>query len=171
MTGIYKLNMQQVQEKVNGLCNKRCFEASLSYGEELRLEFGNEYILIKTPKFTIKRGEWSLGTRASNWTLNYQNHNQNQKELIVSSNADSETVRNHIVQLENKLVTSCKVNTDGSLQIDFEKYYIFNVYPNFEDSKDGLAYWELLIPNNKVLEVKSNKGCIIWSYLPSNISQ
>jgi len=165
MQQVHTLNIQQIQKKINPLCGQRCFEASLSYGEELHLEFGREHIILTTPKFIIKRGDWSLGTRGSNWTLT------NQEELVVSSDANCsyETVRKQITQLENKLVTSYKVNTDGGLQINFDGHYTLKICPSFDDSEDALAYWELLTPNHKVLEVKSKtKGHIVWSYLPSN---
>ena len=134
-----------------------CHQVIFSYGDELRLDFG-EMSAYTHPKLAHQRkGSWQFGTRATPWVFK-------QGDRILTSslpvNIDAEidelkidTVKKVLPQLENKkLIDFIIYARNISLTLLFEGDYKLILEPDLQDDS-GLAYWELFMPTEQVLTV------------------
>ncbi|MDB9315374.1 hypothetical protein PN462_19825 [Spirulina sp. CS-785/01] len=152
----------KIQDIIEPLYGQLCWDADLSYGEELNLEFGGRTTILKTPKFTLEKGDWSLGTRDSNWVLSYQDNN------IITSEADSKSIRTEVQNLEGKRVNSVIIQNNGGLQVNFNGNYQLTIIPVIDLSEDALFNWELFTPDHKILRIKAKSPSqFTWSYISS----
>lgn len=134
-----------------------CHQVILSYGDELRLDFG-EMSAYTHPKLThLRKGDWQLGTRATPWILK-QGDQVLTASLPVNIDAeidDSEidTVKKVVQQLENKKLIDFVIDAHNiNLTLVFEEDYKLILQPDLQDDS-GLAYWELFMPTEQVLTV------------------
>lgn len=134
-----------------------CHQVIFSYGDELRLDFG-ELSAYTHPKLVhLRKGSWQFGTRATPWVFK-------QGDRILTSslpvNIDAEideteidAVREVVQQLENKkLINFLMDSRKISLTLLFEGDYKLILEPDLQDDS-GLAYWELFMPTEQVLTV------------------
>jgi len=134
-----------------------CHQVIFSYGDELRLDFG-EMSAYTHPKLAhLRKGSWQFGTRATPWVFK-------QGDRILTSslpvNIDAEidelkidTVKKVLQQLENKeLIDFVIYARNISLILLFEGDYKLILEPDLQDDS-GLAYWELFMPTEQVLTV------------------
>ncbi|MFB2971741.1 hypothetical protein ACE1CD_22490 [Aerosakkonema sp. BLCC-F183] len=134
-----------------------CHQVTFSYGDELRLDFG-EMSAYTHPKLAhLRKGSWQFGTRATPWVFK-------QGDLILTSalpvNIDAEideveidAVKKVLQQLENKELINFVINARNiSLTLLFEGDYKLILEPDLQDDS-GLAYWELFMPTEQILTV------------------
>lgn len=134
-----------------------CHQVIFSYGDELRLDFG-EMSAYTHPKLAhLRKGSWQFGTRATPWVFK-------QGDRILTSslsvNIDAEidelkidNVKKVLQQLENKeLIDFVIYARNISLILFFEGDYKLILEPDLQDDS-GLAYWELFMPTEQVLTV------------------
>jgi hypothetical protein len=129
-----------------------CHQITFSYGDELRLDFG-EMSAYSHPKLAhLRKGSWRLGTRATPWILK-----QKDRLLISSSQLNTEeeikAVKTVLRQLENKKLSNFVIDSHNiSLTLFFENNYQLILEPDLQDDS-GIAYWELFMPTDQVLTV------------------
>ncbi|MEA5560578.1 hypothetical protein [Planktothrix agardhii] len=134
-----------------------CHQVIFSYGDELRLDFG-EMSAYTHPKLAhLRKGSWQLGTRATPWVFK-------QGDRILTSSLpvdidgeidDSEidAVKKVVQKLENKeLINFVISDHDISLTLVFKDDYKLILEPDLQDDS-GLAYWELFMPTEQILTV------------------
>lgn len=162
--------IQIITKKIIG---EICRQVDFSYGDELQLDFG-EMTAYSHPKLAhLTRGSWQLNTRATEWILKHNNkvlisdidnYNRIEQEMFpfVWNSTESETkVLETAKQLEDKKLNDLIVDdVSMSLILFFEDNYQFIVKPDLQDNS-GLAYWELIMPNEQVLIVGPK---FFWEY-------
>jgi len=134
------------------LIGETCHQVSFSYGDELKLDFG-EMVPCQHPKLAhLLKGSWRFGARATPWTVKHHD-----RILVVTSEADTDeqiTIAKEIVkQLEQKKLLDLTIEVDTiRLTLSFEDDYQLILEPDLEDDS-GLAHWELFMPTEQVLAV------------------
>lgn len=134
-----------------------CHQVIFSYGDELRLDFG-EMSAYSHPKLAhLRKGSWQFGTRATPWVFK-QGERILTSSLPVDIDAEIDdfkidSVKKILQDLENKALTDFVVYAnDISLILVFEGEYKLILEPDWQDDS-GLAYWELFMPTEQVLTV------------------
>lgn len=161
---------QIITKKIVG---ETCHQIEFSYGDELQLDFG-EMRAYSHPKLAhLTKGSWQLSTRATGWLLKHNNkvlisdidnYNRTEQEMfpfawnfIESKTQVLETAK----QLEQKKLNDLVIDDISmGLTLFFEDNYQFIVKPDSQDDS-GLAYWELIMPNEQVLIVGPK---FFWEY-------
>jgi hypothetical protein len=134
------------------LIKETCTQVSFSYGDELCLDFG-----VLTPEDHPKlqgllKGSWQLGTRATPWLLKKAGQILLDSEKPETGDEIKNAKKLTQDSLVNKKILKFEVNSDNlELQILFEDDYELILQPDLEDL--DLSYWDLFMPNDKVLEV------------------
>ena len=137
---------------VQALIGETCNQVSFSYGDELKLHFG-EMTPYDHPKLAhLLRGSWRFGARATPWTVKHNN-----QVLVVTSESDTDeqiAIAKEIVkQLEHKKLIDLTVEADTlRLTLSFEDDYQLILDPDLEDDS-GLAHWELFMPTEQILAI------------------
>lgn len=149
---------QIIQIIIRKIIGETCCQIDFSYGNELQLDFGEMKAHSHPKLLHLSKGSWQLSTRASKCILK-----KNSKILISDIDIDLynrleldmvalgvlETVR----QLQNKKLNDLVIdNISMGLTLFFEDNYQFILNPDLEDDS-GLAYWELIMPNEQMLTV------------------
>lgn len=129
-----------------------CHQVTFSYGDELRLDFGEMSAYSHPSLAHLCKGSWRLGTRATPWILK-----QKDRLLISSSQLTTEeeinAVKTVLRQLENKKLSDFVIDSQKiSLTLFFENNYQLILEPDLQDDS-GIAYWELFMPTDQVLTV------------------
>jgi len=129
-----------------------CHQVIFSYGDELRLDFG-EMSAYTHPKLAhLRKGSWQFGTRATPWVFK-QGDQILTSSLSVNKDAEICAVKEILQQLENKELINFVIDARNiSLTLLFESYYKLILKPDLQDNS-GLAYWELFMPTEQVLTV------------------
>lgn len=134
------------------LITETCTQVYFSYGDELCLDFGT-LSPEEHPKLQgLLKGSWQFGARATPWLLKKAEqlllNSEEPKTDIEIKNAKNFTRKS----LENKKILKFEINSDSlELQMSFEEDYALILQPDLEDL--DLVYWDLFMPNEKVLEV------------------
>jgi hypothetical protein len=137
---------------VQALIGETCNQVSFSYGDELKLHFG-EMTPYDHPKLAhLLRGSWRFGARATPWTVKHNN-----QVLVVTSESDTDeqiAIAKEIVkQLENKKLLDLTIEADTiRLILSFEDDYELILDPDLDDDS-GLAHWELFMPTEQILAI------------------
>jgi hypothetical protein len=157
---------QIIQIIIRKIIGETCCQIDFSYGNELQLDFGEMKAHSHPKLLHLSKGSWQLSTRASKCILK-----KNSKILISDIDIDLynrleldmvalgvlETVR----QLQNKKLNDLVIdNISMGLTLFFEDNYQFILNPDLEDDS-GLAYWELIMPNEQMLTVGPG---LFWEY-------
>jgi hypothetical protein len=134
-----------------------CHQVIFSYGDELRLDFG-EMSAYTHPKLAhLRKGSWQFGTRATPWVFK-QGDRILTSSLPVDIDAEIDkveidAVKKVLQQLENKKLINFVIDARNiSLILLFEGDYKLILEPDFQDDS-GLTYWELFMPTEQVLTV------------------
>ncbi|MFB2919027.1 hypothetical protein [Aerosakkonema funiforme] len=134
-----------------------CHQVTFSYGDELRLDFG-EMSAYTHPKLAhLRKGSWQFGTRATPWVFK-QGDRILTSSLPVDIDAEIDeveidAVKKVLQQLENKELINFVINARNiSLTLLFEGDYKLILEPDLQDDS-GLAYWELFMPPEQILTV------------------
>lgn len=138
------LNLNQIIQPIIG---ETCHQITFSYGDELRLHFG-EMTAYSHPKLRhLRKGSWQLSTRATPW---YVMQNDHFVPLYTTYRA-----KMFLEHLENKKLTNFVIDSNKNFQLtlSFKEGYELILEPDLEEDDSGLAYWELLMPNEQILTV------------------
>jgi hypothetical protein len=137
---------------VQALVGETCNQVSFSYGDELKLHFG-EMTPYDHPKLAhLLKGSWRFGARATPWTVKHKN-----QVLVVTSELDTDeqiAIAKEIVkQLEQKKLLDLTIEADTiRLTLSFEDDYQLILDPDLGDDS-GLAHWELFMPTEQILAI------------------
>jgi len=137
---------------VQALVGETCNQVSFSYGDELKLHFG-EMTPYDHPKLAhLLKGSWRFGARATPWTVKH-----NKQVLVITSESDTDeqvAIAKEIVkQLEQKKLLDLTIEADTlRLTLSFEDDYQLILDPDLEDDS-GLAHWELFMPTEQILAI------------------
>jgi hypothetical protein len=137
---------------VQALVGETCNQVSFSYGDELKLHFG-EMTPYDHPKLAhLLKGSWRFGARATPWTVKHNN-----QVLVITSESDTDeqiAIAKEIVkQLEQKKLLDLTIEADTiRLTLSFEDDYQLILDPDLDDDS-GLAHWELFMPTEQILAV------------------
>lgn len=146
------IDLAQIIEVITkGIIGERCQQVRFSYGDELKLDFG-EMSAYTHPKLKhLRKGSWRLVTRATPWDLL-----KNKQLLIDSEKVDTENelnrAKNLVQELETKTLNYFKVGYNLSLTLLFSDDYQLILKSDLSDDS-GLSYWELFMPTEQVLSV------------------
>lgn len=154
-----KAEAQRIMQITRGLIGQECWMAHLSYGGELRLEFGARLPYPHPALARMYQGEWMLGTRASSWRI------ESDGSVLVDSDAEEGLVRERITALQGLRVGSFFI-AFPSLDVDlqFENDISLLVIPEKSDDSN-LADWELFMPDSRLLKVGPGN---LWSLQQSD---
>jgi hypothetical protein len=134
------------------LIGETCNQVSFSYGDELKLHFG-EMTPYEHPKLAhLLKGSWRFGARATPWTVKHNN-----QVLVITSESDTDeqiAIAKEIVkQLEQKKLLDLTIEAETiRLTLSFEDGYQLILDPDLDDDS-GLAHWELFMPTEQVLAI------------------
>jgi hypothetical protein len=132
------------------IIGETCHQIGFSYGDELILDFG-EMTPYNHPKLAdLRQGSWQLSTRATPWYL-MQNNMFLFLPLLPGLTTDHAQM--YLQDLENKKLTNFVIDPNNfELTLSFEEGYELVLKPDLEDDS-GIAYWELIMPNEQILIV------------------
>lgn len=137
---------EDVEAVLRGLVRQPCLTARHSYGDELRLHFGQPLADRMTRLEHRQRGEWVLGTRGSLWRLS--------RSGVLVSDADrpADVFTEQVAVLAGVRVATVRLSRSTlDLELHFENGLTFVVPLN--DDQDDLAAWELFTPDGQVLTI------------------
>ncbi|QYX32746.1 hypothetical protein [Sphaerospermopsis torques-reginae] len=142
-------SIQNLNQIIQPIIGETCHQVRFSYGDELRLHFG-EMKPYNHPKLKhLRKGSWRLNTRATPW---YLMHN-NMFLFLPAPELTTDHAQIILQDLENKKLTNFVIDPNNfELTLSFEKGYELVLKPDLEDDS-GLAYWELIMPNEQILIV------------------
>ena len=146
-----KLDQHYLNHLINSQINgKICWQARLDYGQELCLEIGQR-TPCHSPKLQDEcKGEWQLGTRASDWSIVIRGK---KPRFFVRSSEDEAVIKQKIERLNDQIISSIEI-----IRYPPGYCYRFNLgryallIPE-QNSYDDLPLWELFMPDRRVLEV------------------
>ncbi len=143
-------NLNQIIQPIIG---ETCHQIAFSYGDELLLDFG-EMTAYDHPKLAhLRKGSWQLSTRATPWYLMMGNGLCSYSSMFVNYKDAAESLQMSLQFLENTKLTNFVIDSDNfKLTLSFEDYCKLILEPDLEDDS-GLAYWELMMPNEQILTV------------------
>jgi hypothetical protein len=145
------LDLNQITQPIIG---EICHQVAFSYGDELLLDFG-EMTAYNHPKLShLRKGSWQLSTRATPWYLMLKKGVSWSSSMLVNNENTVEFAKIPLQYLENKKLTNFAIggNHNFKLTLSFEDHYELILEPDLEDDS-GLAYWELMMPNEQILIV------------------
>lgn len=148
-----KPNIEQIISVITKpIIGEICHQVIFSYGDELRLDFG-EMSAYTHPKLAhLCKGSWQFGTRATPWVFK-QGDRILTSSLPVDIDAEIDAVKKVLQQLENKELIDFAIDADNiSITLVFEGDSQLILQPDLQDDSE-LAYWELFMPTEQVLTV------------------
>jgi hypothetical protein len=153
-------DLSELKQIIRSIIGQICWSASLSYGDELTLDIG-EKIPCKQKVMAGKyQGEWILGTRGSEWSL------ESPSGIITSTAEPAEVFEEKVKVIEGTTITDIDTNyPDLVLIVGFSNGYQLKVFPDLEDDFD-LSYWELFTPNNRLVTLEPGG---IWTNRRSDV--
>lgn len=155
-------DLDKLREITRGILGEICWRANLSYGEELSLHIGARLPYSQKSMAGQEKGEWILGTRGTAWRLDTAS------ETLISSEDDSETIRQKVHAIEGTTITAFETRyPDLALIVNFSNGCQLRLFPNAEDDLD-LPYWELFTPARMILQVGLGAK---WSYRRSDLPE
>ena len=148
-------DLEKLREIITDIIGEPCWEARMSYGDELCLEIG-ERIPYQHKKLAGKeKGSWMLGTRGTDWQLESPN-----KEIITNSKEAPEVFKEKVKVIENTTITAFETHyPELILTVEFSNSCQLKIFPDLEDNFD-LSYWELFTPYNTLLTLEPGA---IWT--------
>lgn len=153
-------DLDKLRKIASGILGEPCWQASLSYGDELSLDIGARIPCSRSRGPDREKGAWILGTRGSDWKLEYLG------KIIATQESDSEIGKQRIKEISGAAIAALETRyPDLVLTVLFSKGYKLMVFPDIESDLD-LSYWELFTPDHMLLEVKPGP---LWSYRPSDL--
>jgi hypothetical protein len=169
---------------VSALAGQRFLKASLSYGDELRLHFGEPQPLSNPKLANIQRGAWVLGVRASAWRVNL-----NRFGIVLTAgypplprSLATPAAPQDMADYANKLKGSDVIGAHAplwfrpsdfapGLLLLFSDGSTFELSPAFvpsDSEEDALPDWELFTPYKTYLRVGPGP---VWSNLRADVPE
>lgn len=135
------------------LIGEVCHQVRFSFGDELRLDFG-EMVPYKHHKLkNLLKGSWRFGTRATPWLLKAADQLLLDSQALETEREIEKAKQLTRQSLENKKILKIEVNpVNLELRLFFEAGYELILHPDLNDDS-GLAYWELFMPTEQILEI------------------
>jgi hypothetical protein len=147
-------DLDPLQEIVQEILGEVCWQASLSYGDELSLDIGKKIPYPQKAMAGREGGSWILGCRASKWVL------ESPSQVIASSQLTSEEIKQKIKVVEGTKIANFKIDyPDLILRVEFSTGCELKVFPDLEDL--DLSDWELFTPDDMLVEMGPGR---VWSY-------
>lgn len=155
-------DLERLRQKINPLLGQLCWQARLSYGDELCLEIGQKIPYDSPLLQGALKGEWQFGSRGTDWQLIQNN------QVIATSALESEDILPYLKLIQETKITKFDINySDLVLVIEFNNKYQLKVIPDLTDTEyQDIACWELFTPEHRILQVYPN---YTWYDHPSNI--
>ncbi|OCR02618.1 hypothetical protein BCD67_12685 [Oscillatoriales cyanobacterium USR001] len=149
-------DLEKLTEIITDIIGETCWEARMSYGDELCLEIGARIPYQHKKLAGKEKGSWMLGTRGTDWTLE-----SSTKEIITNSKEAPEVFKEKVKVIENTTITTFETfYPDLILTVEFSNGCQLKIFPDLEDDFD-LSYWELFTPYNTLLTLEPGA---IWTY-------
>lgn len=103
-------NLNQITQPIIG---ETCHQITFSYGDELRLHFG-EMTASDHPKLAhLRKGSWQLSTKATPWYLMMGNGLCSYSSMFVNYKDAAECAKMSLQFLENKKLTNFVIDSDN----------------------------------------------------------
>ena len=157
---IKTMRLPQLYSLVQGLEGKKCWKAAFGYGGELYLHFGARLPCHNPNVAGESKGAWIFGTCGTPWHLvtsegSVSSENHREKELV-----------SQIEELAGTTVTNVAISLpDGAITIYFTNRGRLLVTPTARDRHSDVPYWELFMPNHRLLAFGPGVG---WSHSRSD---
>lgn len=153
-------DLTELKQVIRSMIGKTCWSARLSYGDELTLDIGGKIPYKQKVMEGKYKGEWILGTRGSEWTL------ESASGIITSTAEPAEVFKKKVKVIEGTTITAVETNyPDLVLIVGFSNGYQLKVFPDLEDDFD-LSCWELFTPNNRLVTMEPGG---IWTNRRSDV--
>ncbi len=153
-------DLKTIQQIINPILGEKCWEASLSYGDELCLEIGRRIPYANKLMAGKEKGAWRLGTRATSWKLAYLD------KMVASDKLETEEIKRKVMVVEGTSITAFDTSYPKLMfEVGFSNGYKLVLEPDEEEDLN-FPYWELFTPQEMLLIVYPGS---LWSYLPSNL--
>lgn len=145
-----KINQDYFYRLVKPIYGQICWQARLGYGQELCLEIGKK-IPYHSPILNGEfKGEWQLGTRASDWAI------YRKPDSFVKSSHEETLIKQIITKINGQKIVEIKIaEYTSSFCYLFELGRYSLIIPE-QKNNDDLPLWELFLPDRQVLEVFPN---------------
>jgi hypothetical protein len=154
-------DLAKLQGIISGIGGERCWDAYLSYAEELSLEIGERIPYPQKVMHGKEHGSWMFGSRGTAWELTSAN------SLWVSSDDEEDVIRQKIQVIKDTTITGIDVRyPDLDLILTFSNGYQLAILPTEDDDDYDVAYWELFTPDKMIVE--AGPGAT-WSYSRADI--
>ncbi|QUS61194.1 hypothetical protein [Synechocystis sp. PCC 7338] len=138
---------------IESIYGQICWQIRLDYGQELCLEIGKKipyHSQILSGEF---KGEWQLGTRASDWAIYKKRHPTiRNSDLLIKSSDNEKLIKQEIAKINKQKIQKIEI---------VDLYYLFDfglhslIIPE-QKTQDDLPLWELFMPDRQILEVYPN---------------
>ena len=137
-------DLKPLCELIRPMIGELCWQAKLSYGDQLVLDFGQQ----RSPDW--KAGTWYLESRGTGWRLLAPD------DTILAaddsgtrlSNEEHEAVERKLQIVIDSRVADFSVHHPSlALALRFSNQYRLIIEPKAEDNAFDLSYWELMMPN------------------------
>ncbi|MDY6781440.1 MAG: hypothetical protein SW833_02615 [Cyanobacteriota bacterium] len=152
-------DLNQIQGLTRKILGEPCWNAHLSYGDELCLDIGKKIPYTQKVMLGKEKGSWILGCRASQWIL------ESQDKAIASSQLAPEGIEREVKVVEGSKITRFEIGyPDLILIVSFSNGCQLKIFPDLEDL--DLSYWELFTPDAMLLEMGPGR---IWSYCRADV--
>ena len=154
-----KEDIQQIGAIAKRILGEPCWEASLSYGDELRLEIGDRIACQQKVMAGHEVGAWGFGTRGTDWQLF-----SSQGIILTSSAENVQVFKEKVKIIEETTITAFETQyPDFILTIGFSNGCELKIFPDLDDDS-GVSYWELFTPDNMLLTLEPGG---VWTYTRS----
>jgi hypothetical protein len=148
-------DLAQLRSIVSGIQGELCWNARMSYGDELYLYIGERIPILHRLMKGKEQGAWMLGTRGTDWTLE-----SSTKEIITNSKEAPEVFKEKVKVIENTTITAFETHyPDLILTVQFSNGCNLKIFPDLEDDFD-LSYWELFTPYHTLVTLEPGA---IWT--------
>ncbi|CBN57680.1 MULTISPECIES: hypothetical protein [Kamptonema] len=154
-------DLVQLRSIVSVIIGELCWNARMSYGDELYLYIGERIPILNKLMKGKEQAAWMLGTRGTDWTLESPT-----KEIITSSKELPEVFKEKVKVIEGTTITAFETHyPDLILTVEFSNGCKLKIFPDLADDFD-LSYWELFTPDNMLLTLEPGA---IWTYTRADV--
>ena len=159
-------DLGRLYELMKALIGKKCQRVGFSYGGELCLHFGPLIHYTSNKLAGQKKGSWIFGTRGTAWQIETSRSSISSKDL--KSTGEERLEKRLSRAIENTKVTGFGVfMPQNGLEMRFANGSTLRVLPTEKDARSDLPYWELFMPEHKLIVFGPDNA---WSCIKSGES-